>query len=76
MRQPAEAQHPLDMTSSRVWKVINPSVKNALAQPVEYALIRLAGRRHQGQVANGTIDLSVVMLSDMYMEATRPIIPY
>jgi primary-amine oxidase len=34
-----EAQRQLNLASSRTWKVINPSVKNALGQPVGYMLV-------------------------------------
>jgi len=34
-----EAQRQLNLASSRMWKVINPSIKNALGQPVGYMLV-------------------------------------
>jgi primary-amine oxidase len=34
-----QAQRPMDLVRSRYWKVINPSVKNALGGPVGYKLV-------------------------------------
>lgn len=39
LRHEAEAQRQLNLASQRRWRVINPSVKNALGQPVSYALV-------------------------------------
>lgn len=38
LRREQEAQRQLNLASNRRWKVINPSVKNALGQPVGYLL--------------------------------------
>ena len=35
----SEAMRHLDMATGRHWKIVNPAVKNALGQPVGYALI-------------------------------------
>jgi primary-amine oxidase len=39
LRTEQEAQRQLNLASGRKWKVINPSVKNALGQPVGYMLV-------------------------------------
>jgi primary-amine oxidase len=39
LRTGQEAQRQLNLASSRTWKVVNPSVKNALGQPVGYMLV-------------------------------------
>src|SRR5262249_59405233 len=38
LRRAQAAQRQLNLASNRRWKVINPSVKNALGQPVGYLL--------------------------------------
>jgi hypothetical protein len=39
LRNEKKARRNLDLASSRVWKVVNPSVRNRLGQPVGYALV-------------------------------------
>jgi primary-amine oxidase len=39
LRTEQDAQRQIDMAANRKWKVINPSVKNTLGQPVGYALL-------------------------------------
>src|SRR5262249_7819948 len=39
LRNEQEGRRSLDLAANRKWKVIHPSVKNALGQPVGYALV-------------------------------------
>jgi primary-amine oxidase len=39
LRTESEAMRQMDLASSRSWKIVNPGVKNALGQPVGYALL-------------------------------------
>jgi primary-amine oxidase len=39
LRHEQDAQRSLNLASNRKWKVVNPSVQNALGQPVGYALL-------------------------------------
>ncbi len=39
LRTESEAMRQIDLASGRRWKIVNPSVKNALGQPVGYALL-------------------------------------
>src|SRR5262249_26365048 len=39
LQREQDARRDLDLASSRRWKVINPTVRNALGQPVGYALV-------------------------------------
>jgi primary-amine oxidase len=39
LRTEQEAQRQLSLTSARKWKVVNPTVKNALGHPVGYVLV-------------------------------------
>lgn len=39
LRREADAQRQLNLALQRRWRVINPNVKNALGQPVSYALV-------------------------------------
>jgi len=39
LERESEAQRIVDPTKSRVWKIVNPDVKNALGEPVAYKLV-------------------------------------
>jgi len=39
LRTESEAMRPMDFSTSRRWKIVNPKVKNSLGEPVGYALL-------------------------------------
>ena len=39
LRTESEGMRQMDLASSRRWKIVNPSVKNSLGEPVGYALL-------------------------------------